>query len=71
MLSYIRNYDGYDVRFKEQRVGIFVEDVDGYYKFCPYFSNGGYWDKDILQDLVNKEFELNKDWDEQVKFDNE
>jgi hypothetical protein len=60
----------YNVYYNNHHLGDFVMDVDGYYKFFPELTRGGYWEGWVLRDIADKETELNKDWDQQVEFDN-
>lgn len=48
-------------------IGTFETDVDGYYKWFPVPSNGGFLDSPLLHLVASKLDELNQDWDNEVK----
>lgn len=47
-------------------LGQFMRLEDGYYVFFPDL-NGGAWDGFLLQEISSTLYELNKDWDKEVK----
>lgn len=51
------------VDYRYTKIGEFVLDVDGYYKFFPEPYNGGCWDLSTLAFIVEAGEEMNKEWD--------
>lgn len=50
-------------------LGEVLPDVDGYYKFWPDTTRGGYWNEYILTRIAKFLKDKNRSWDRQVKRD--
>jgi len=51
------------------RLGDFLRDVDGYYKFWPDGERNGFWEGYVLRAIADKEEELNRKWDQIIQND--
>ena len=58
----------YEVYFNQSRIGEFVVQDDGYYRYVMK-NNLGFWSSYGLRLIADKLDELNKTWDEQIKKD--
>lgn len=55
--------------WNDHEVGDVFQDVDGYYKWWPAPSNGGFLDEGFLFDMANTLKGLNAEWDAIIQND--
>lgn len=67
----IESNSSYLITFKNKIIGRLVALEDGFYQFFPEnFVNGSYISYWVLEKILNKLKELNKDWEEHLEKQN-